>query len=276
MLVLVVHWLFESKKSKSESTLDFFSIFGLFIVASLSCTIQLLNNFPTNVNGKLQVADPIQFNRMHYVTNKYLNGAGVYARWPLDSKENNSYIFLANITQVIDQTYLSISIRSNYTLNQENYTLCFVKSGKSTCYSIHDSVLAYQHDSNVSSLILASDSYLNRNGFDLAMMREPAQEYKYKIGYLDYNLNRMMTPNQTSLAQKCESIESTEILYAKFFAKRHKDAYLKTHDATGLYSFYSGSIDLVRVNKLWRIGLIGCEMSGDLGPKLSRSIRLTC
>jgi hypothetical protein len=283
--MICVYWLFENKKSRCESILNIFSTIGLFIIASLSVSIQFLNTFPTSSNGMIQVADPAKFNRMSYATDKYLKDVGIYTKWPIDQafnynsnisiqKNDNSYIFLANITEIVDNTYISVNLRSNYSLNNNSYTMCFTKLGENNCYSIRNESIAKKFDTLTSSSILASDSYLNQNGYEIGLMKEPAQNYKYKIGYLDYNLIRITT-NSSASGQNCSPTTAISLIYAKFSNSRN-DSFLKSDIVAPNYSFYSLDFDLLTVDKFWRTGIIGCEMSGDLGPKLSRNIRLLC
>jgi hypothetical protein len=284
MLMIFIHWVFETKKSKFEFVLDIMSTVGLFVIATMSVTIQLLNSFPTNAHGLLQISDPTQFNRMSYATGKYLNGVGIYSQWPLDTanqtkhEEAKKYIFLANITEVINNTYVSINIRTNHTLNNENYTLCFTKLGQNTCYLVRGDTNAVMMSAEESNIILANDLYLNKNGYDLAIMRMPAQEYKYKIGYLDYNLNRLVVNANNSEEQACVNSEADNLFYAKYtaFSVSKNDSFLRSSNEDGEYAFYNYNYDLLTVDKFWRTGIIGCEMSGDLGPKLSRNLRLSC
>jgi hypothetical protein len=289
MLMILIHWVFEAKKSKFEFVLDIMSTIGLFVIAIMSVTIQLLNSFPTNPNGLIQIADPAHFNRMDYVTNKYLNGVGIYSQWPLDGSDFNNqsskveearrYIFLANITEIINNTYVSVNIRTNHTLNSENYTLCFTKLGQNTCYLVRGGeASAVLMSAEASNQILASDAFLNKNGYDLAIMRMPAQEYKYKIGYLDYNLNRLAVNVNNSDEQACVNSEANNLFYAKYtpFSLSKNDGYMRSNNEDGEYAFYNYKYDLFTVDKFWRTGIIGCAMTGDLGPKLSRNLRLSC
>jgi hypothetical protein len=286
LLMMMIHWVLDSKKSKSEFVLDILSTIGLVVIAVMSVTIQLLNSFPTNVNGLIQIPDLDKFNRTTYVSEKYLNGVGIYTQWPLDTnnasnqttdEEVRKYLFLANITEVIENTYVSVNVRSNHTLNGENYTLCFTKLNQNACYLVKHNSIAVRMSQNESNYILASDAYLNRNGYDLALMRMPAQEYKYKIGYLDYNLNRLTVVNSSSgEEQTCADSAATRLFYAKYTSAGRSDSFFRSSGGENEFAFYNYEYDLLTVDKFWRTGIIRCELSGDLGPKLSRNIRLSC
>ena len=123
--------------------LYFFKV-GLVAIGSLSIAIKLLNNFPTNSHGAILQADPVTFNRMNYVTNKYLNDVGIFVSWPID--ENNtdsSYIWIAEINEVINNTYLPLEIRTNYSVSATSYVTCFTKTKikSDACFQIKNSDL---------------------------------------------------------------------------------------------------------------------------------------
>ena len=63
VLMILVYWIFEKKKSRFEFTCDIISTIGLVAVAILSVTIQLLNNFPIDRNGLIKIVDPDTFDR---------------------------------------------------------------------------------------------------------------------------------------------------------------------------------------------------------------------
>lgn len=273
ILMLVVFWLLtEGKKSRFTLFTDIFSTFGLLIIAGISISIQLLNNFPTNSNGLIQTADPASFNQMNYVREKYLNSVGVYARWPLDADLPNTmdnYLWLADINEIIDNSYVSIQIRSSLNLSSptSNYTLCIAKKSQQ-CFQIVN-----QNWANQLSLSEVDVTRLNGVGYDIGFSKEPAQDYKYLVGFIDYNINRLMA-NQSS----CQLTKISSLIYAKFPASSvsTNSTYLKGQGNTGSYSFYSFNTDLLTVDRIWRTGIIGCAMSGDLSPKLNLEIRLSC
>lgn len=182
------------------------SSIGLFIIAGISIAIQLLNTFPTDSRGIIQSTDPVAFNRMTYVSDKYLTGVGIYSAWPLDSSSTApdavDYIWLADITQVIDQSFVDIRIQTDYELNPRDYTLCFSQSLQTTCFSVvNGSMSKLIDDPNTVSKLLSNSSIAN-NGYEINIAKEPAQTFKYKIGYLDYNLNRFAdTPSGRTCKQ---------------------------------------------------------------------------
>lgn len=167
---------------------------GLFIIAVISITIQLLNTFPTDSRGLIQSTDLAVFNRMSYVTNKYLNGVGIYSAWPLDSDIKTDYIWLTDINQVVNHSLVDVLIQSDYNLNQKNYTLCFTQFQKSTCYSVLNGTMSKLIEDQSSITQFLSNSIVE---YHISIVKEPALQFIYKIGYLDYNLNKFST-NGTS------------------------------------------------------------------------------
>lgn len=250
---------------------------------SFSFLLRLLNNFPTNANGLIQSADPVTFNRMTYVSDKYFKNVGIYSKWPLDDtlvisnstvEDYNSYIWLADIQEIVDNSYLSIKIRTDFNANSNgnaNYTMCLVKFKTTKCYSIQNSVL-FEIDSSTIDLNSPS-SVISNTGFDIAFTKEPAQEYKYTIGYLDYNLNKFTYVNSNKM---CSPANAKSLVYAKFPSLESDKKNFFFKNSTSGYMFYNYLTDLLSVDKFWKTGIVGCRMSGDLGPKFNKDIHLTC
>lgn len=110
--------------------------------------------------------------------------------------------------------------------------------------------------------------------FEMTITKEPAQLFKYSIGYLDYNLNKFVSfKNKTT---RCIKAKPDHLIYAKYlpFLESESNAYLKKLGST--FSFYDGTLDLLPVKKLWKTGILGCQMSGDLGPKLNEQLKIRC
>ena len=271
ILMIVIYWLLtEGKKSRFILTTDILSTIGLMIIAGISISIQLLNNFPTNSNGLIQTTDPSKFNQMEYAREKYLNNVGIYSKWPLDdsSKENNRYLWLADINEIIDNSYVLIQIRTdlnlNYSTTSNNYTIC-IKKKLTDCYSILNNTYSVKIDSN--KVDLNSFKY---NGFDVGFTKEPAQEYKYKLGYIDYNANILTNSS-------CKQTSGNSLIYAKFPAGGSSQSnYMRNSSLANTFTFFNYDIDLLRVDRIWLTGILKCPMVGDLGPKISTEIRLSC
>jgi hypothetical protein len=174
------------------------SSIGLFVIAGISITIQLLNTFPTDSRGLIQATDPVAFNRMNYVSTKYLNGVGIFSAWPPESDTSDQFIWLADITQVINQQSIEIRIQTDYDKKPENYTLCFTKSQNTSCYSVLNKSMSKLIDDSNSIKTVLSDSSVANNGYEISIQKQPAQPFISKIGYLDYNLNKLVAANETS------------------------------------------------------------------------------
>lgn len=261
------------------------SSIGLFIIAGIAISIQLLNNFPTDARGLIQAADPAVFNRMTYVSDKYLKNVGIYSRWPLDDISNSNssaaalgnYIWLADITEVVNQSVVDISIKTDYNANSnnQNYTLCFLKATQSTCYSVQNGSMSSKIDdkNRIDSLLKLPS--ISNNGYEINLVKAPAQQLRYKIGYVDYNLNKFIASKTGE--RVCTQSIATSLLFAKYASAPNtfdNNSFLK-FSSFG-YSFFSLDYDLLTVDKFWRTGIVRCQMSGDLGPKLNRQIRLVC
>ncbi|CAF1031963.1 unnamed protein product [Brachionus calyciflorus] len=271
VLMILVYWLLDTKKSRFNLIIDFLSILGIFLIAGLSISIHLLNNFPTNSNGVIQTADPINFDRMTYATDKYLKNVGIFSHWPIDANENtDNYIWLADITDVINVSHMDFQIETDYTSNKTNYTLCIRKNLKSMCYQINGESHTFINENDVNN---KSDLFTK---YEMAILKEPAQSNKYKIGFIDYNLNKLET--NLNGTKSCSKSTAVSLIYAKFTALSEEKniSLFKTIGNESDLNFYSRKIDLTTVDKFWFNGILQCHMTGDLGPKLSRDIRLSC
>jgi hypothetical protein len=273
-LMIIYHWFIDVKKNRFEVIMDAMNTVGLIAIGSLSIAIQLLNSFPTNSNGLIQAADPATFSRMNYVTSKYLNNVGIFVNWPINNNntENENYIWIADITEVINNTYLPIQIKTNYSDSSSNYIVCFIKikskSKADSCYQINN--LTYSTYLNSTD----AKSFTNlKTTYEIEFTKEPALYNTYLIGYIDYNLNIITGFNSTN----CEQTSASSIIYARFLYNSEitNIQYLRNNYMAG-YSFYNLKTDLVTVDKIWKTGIIGCENRGDLGPKLNHDIHLTC
>lgn len=268
-LMVIYHWFIDVKKNRFDLVMDALSTVGLVVIGALSISIQLLNNFPTNPYGYIQAVDPVTFNRMHYVTNKYLKDVGIYATWPLDSNETTNYIYLADITDVMSQTYLSFEINTNFDKSAKSYNVCFAKTKikQETCFQINNST--YSTLLNATSKDLFNNQAIK---YKLEITKEPALNMIYLIGYIDYNLNRLSFNDSN-----CEQKSINSMIYAKFlpYFQTTNLTYLRDNNQLG-YSFYNLKTDLVTVDHLWKTGVVGCEMAGDLGPKFNKEIHLVC
>lgn len=191
------------------------SSLGLFIIAGISIAIQLLNTFPTDSRGLIQTTDPIVFNRMTYVTDKYLNGVGIYSSWPIDSPtgvNSTDFIWLTEINQVISNTFVNISIQTDYELSPQNYTLCLTQSSLTSCYSVVNGSMSKSIVDQAIIDKLLSTSTIANNGYEINISKEPAQTFKYKVGYLDYNLNRYSdSSNGKTCQQVCFIVSSSKL-----------------------------------------------------------------
>lgn len=291
LLMMLIYWLLDTKKNRFTLIIDVLSSIGLFVIAGISIAIQLLNNFPTDSRGVIQSTDPTVFNRMSYATDKYLKNVSIYTKWPMDDPNlvtNNSittgaqspadfYIWLADITDVINTTNLNVDIKTDFNSNSndnQNYTICFIKSTGRNCYSVVNSSSVNELDATLVDSILARTEIAN-NGYKISIFKEPASDYSYKIGYLDYNLNKFISNGNSN--KFCSQSTASQLFYAKFANSAGSNSSV-TYFKKNLqdYTFYSVKYDLLTVDKFWRTGIVGCKMSGDLGPKLNRDIRVVC
>ena len=274
ILLLSRYWLLESKKSRFNFVLDIMSTIGLISIALMSIGIQLLKNFPINSNGEIQATSPVHFNRMDFVTNKYLKNVGIFIRWPIERDPNDfsdsKYIWLADITDVIDNTYLQIKVNLNRDSTNGNFFLCFDKpSANQTCFSTPTIALSsYFSRANISH---AEFNYLQE--YTIAITKEPAQDYRYLVGYLDFNIQKVNYTQNKPLPVECQNCRF-KLIYAKFAQETDisEKSFLRNNFDSG-FSFWS-TVDLSTVDKIWRTGAIGCKMNGDLGPKLNADFQI--
>lgn len=268
IIIFVYRCAKTTKRSLFRQIIDTFSIVGLVLVLLVSVKIQLLRIFPTHSNGGFVTRlDPMEFNEMDFATYKYLDNVGIYTRWPIEDNDKNSeeYFYIADITEVINNTFLPVIIQTDYEINKFNYSLCISKLNNYECFTMN---------TNIDFFSKVNPDLLNLNKFDkyeLTLTKEPAQTYKHLLGYLDYNMNRIqVTENGNS---SCSSATAASILYGKFLPFSSLERTFLRNDGKG-FSFYNHDIDLQTVDKLWKTGIFKCQMTGDVGPKLSRKIRL--
>lgn len=270
IIIFVYRFARKTKRSTFKRIIDTLSIVGLVLVLLISVKIQLLRIFPTHSNGGFVTRlDPREFNQMNFATYKYLDNVGIYTKWPIESNDttNSKYLYLAEITEVINNTFLPITIQTNYEMNTVNYSLCIMKLKDHECFTTSRN---RGYFNKVASNSLDIDKFTK---YVLTLTKEPAQTYKYLLGYLDYNMNKIqMTQNGTS---SCTSATAASMVYGKFlpFSKARK-SFLRNDGYWS--SLYNHNIDLHTVDKLWKTGIFNCKMSGDLGPKLNRKVRLSC
>ncbi|RNA37323.1 hypothetical protein BpHYR1_012422 [Brachionus plicatilis] len=268
ILIVLFNWFMDSEKTRCNIILDMLSTIGIFIMAILSVSIHLLNNFPTSANGAIQIPNPVYYNHMSYATDKYLKNVGIYSQWPIDNAANgSSYIWLTEITDVIEVTNLKIKIRSDFAANNKNYSLCIEKFNKKVCFKSENSDLKILDEERN---ILKSDLF---DVYEMEIVKEPPQGSKYKLGYISLSVNKIESgQNGTS---KCSTMYPKSIIYAKDtdYSDSDEKSYLKQIE--NKFRFYSKE-DLIMVNKLWLTGIFKCRMSGDLGPKLNKNINLNC
>ena len=281
ILMIIHRWFIDTKETRFETIMDILSTIGLIFIAIISVKIQLLRIFPTS-NGIIMTPDPLKFNSMTYATNKYLTDVGIYTRWPIDNESTmfadrnmaTNYLWLADVTEVINNTCLTINIKANYDPIENSYNLCITKDSNRTCFLMNNKMRYFSSIELGNVEFLKDNSYLE---YELKFYKEPAQVYKYLIGYLDYNLNKV-TFNETNDANDCRRAEAASMIYARYlpFLKGSEDTYLKKTIGAG-FSFYNLNFDLQPVASIWKTGLMCCKMSGDEGPKLNRNINLkTC
>lgn len=279
ILMIAYRCFVQAKRSRSKSVLDILSTIGLVLTFLISVKIQLLRIFPTHSNGGFMVADPMQFTTMNFATYKYLDKVAIYTKWPIENGRNSSeitsdlvdkhYLWLADITDVIDNTFLSINLQTNYNSVQDNFTVCITKKSTKECF-------LFDGDSGYFSYVSPDKVSIDAGfeAFEMTITKEPAQLFKYSIGYLDYNLNKFVSfKNKTT---RCMKAKPDHLIYAKYlpFSESESNAYLKKLGST--FSFYDGTLDLLPVKKLWKTGILGCQMSGDLGPKLNEQLKIRC
>lgn len=287
-IFMIIHKCFSARQKTRKlwkSILDIISACSLVAVFLISIKIHLLRVFPISGYSLKINVNPLEFKTLDFMSSKYFNGVGIYAAIntlnPGMNKEtslyNNkkisgAYIWLADINEVIQETYLKLNIRTNYHDRNSNFSLCLSKSNaqiyNEECYIFDSKSQHLTHINNNQTLINGKyDSYY------MIISYTPAQAYKHLLGYLDYNLKY-----ENSTSKECTDANISSLLYAKFlpaWPEKHK-SHLKNHGRPDRFFFYNKNIDLYTVDKLWRTGVINCKMSGDLGPKLNQRIQMTC
>lgn len=273
----------EKKKSRFKCVTDIMSLVGLFLILLASIKIQLLNFFLTHSPASLPlIQNPLRFKQTDFIRDKYLYGVGIYAKWPLSDPSNRTlnsdlkagddqaqnYLWLANINDVIDETFFQVIIRSNFSGADSNYVLCLTKQKQlEECFLMNQNSGYFHHIAAESLPVQAKKSeYL------IMITKEPAQAYRYLLGYLDY---KMTVRHKDS--DSCETSRIESVVYAKFLPSS-ENAQRQDLKAMGgrRYAFYNHNIDLQTVDKLWRTGVFNCHMSGDLGPKFNAKIPVVC
>jgi hypothetical protein len=274
VLVMIVYWTRRLNKSRFEYICDVLSTIGLFYAAAVCISIQLLNIFPIDNKGFIVTENPDKFNRFEFVRNKYLHDVGVYANWPIDSlaADNSNKIWLCEIEEILKHGSLHVAIRSDadvYVTSSQAYNLCTTKLDGNECFRVHENSTIEYLSSNYAHN--ASMKY----GFDILFEKKLPVEFQYLAGYIDYAINRVSEDSNGN--KKCFSIGSTKpMIYAKYPLRSANLSFLKFNDEMGSYSFYDQNYDLHTASKIWKTGLIGCDSTGDLGPKLSSNINLSC
>lgn len=260
-------------KSQFKFVIDLLSTIGLIAVVLISIKIQLLRIFPTRASGGFfRISDPAKFKTMDFVKFKYLNDVGIFVKWPLSEQDNrsqnSSYLWLADINDVIDETFLKVTIKTDYAITQDElYHMCFVKMKKTECFRLDKNTYYFDKVSN-------SLNMEHFNTYDLMITKEPAQAYRYLLGYIDYNMNKVTTHKQNTSCLNNQRVDS--MLYAKFlpFWQSEKKSFLR--QMGNRFTFYNNNIDLQTVDNFWRTGIFGCHMTGDLGPKFNQRILIDC
>lgn len=287
--------------------MDVLSTIGLFLVVLISVKIQLLRIFPTRASGGFfRVSDPFKFKNMDFVRFKYLDNVGIYAQWPFTNKQqgtnNNAtgnelgYLWLADINEVIDETFLGIRIRTDYEQNQNgNYTLCLAKSrleGKKPflrlkkifigiiiityffieCYKMNKDTGYFNKVSSGTARDRAALQVTSLVTYNMLITKEPRQAYRYLHGYIDYNMNKISDDQRECVSNQ----EVGSILYAKFMPFVEGESKSHMRPMADRFSLFNREVDLQTVDKYWRTGVLSCQMTGDLGPKYNQRLRVEC
>lgn len=289
--------------------MDVLSTIGLFLVVLISVKIQLLRIFPTRASGGFfRVSDPFKFKNMDFVRFKYLDNVGIYAQWPFINNQqdinNNatgnelSYLWLADINEVIDETFLGIRIRTDYEQNRNgNYTLCLTKSrleGKKPlffkveniiywynfdyifdfieCYKMNKDTGYFNKVSSGTARDRAALQVTSLVTYNMLITKEPRQAYRYLHGYIDYNMNKIFDDQRECVSNQ----EVGSILYAKFMPFVEGESKSHMRPMADRFSLFNREVDLQTVDKYWRTGVLSCQMTGDLGPKYNQRLRVEC
>lgn len=263
ILIVVLNWFIDTKKNRFSIILDMLSTFGIFIMAFLSVSIHLLNNFPTTAQGDIDIPNPVYFNHMSYASDKYFRNVGIFTQWPIENHENEtSYIWLSDITDVIDVVNLPIKIRTDFEKNNQKYTLCIEKFNQNTCFKFEKNEFKILTDNK---LFIKSNLY---DVYEIKLIKEPEQGNKYKLGYISLKANRYEL--NRSASRICSNVNPKSVIYAKYkdFYDSDDKSYLKQE--LNKFLFFTKT-DLITVDNLWFPGIFKCKTSGDLGPKLDKN-----
>ena len=270
LIMLLFYWFIEAKKTRLNMVLDTISSVGLFLIAAMSVAIQLLKTFPPTQRGLLITT---QLDKMSFVRDKYLNNVSIFAEWPLDSSNGSSYIWLADINEVIDHTEVELQIETTFNVtSRDDYTMC-VRKRRMNCVGKCEHTACYEINGGVAKQSTSIVDLTNqaRRGYEITLTKEPAQLYKYYVGYIDYNVQRYERTSSDEFF-KCQKMKLDSIIYAKYSTNEDAKTFLRDNSAAG-FSFYDLGADLTTVDKIWRTGLFKCPMVGDLGPKLNENMR---
>ena len=118
---------------------------------------------------------------------------------------------------------------------------------------------------DLSKLVTKVDTY------EMVITKEPAQSYRYLLGYIDYNMNKVSSDGACTSNQVVGSM-----LYAKFMPFWEGETKSHLRPMGDRFALFNRGIDLQTVDKFWRTGVFGCQMSGDLGPKFNQRLRIDC
>jgi hypothetical protein len=118
---------------------------------------------------------------------------------------------------------------------------------------------------DLSKLVTKVDTY------EMVITKEPAQSYRYLLGYIDYNMNKVSSDGACTSNQVVGSM-----LYAKFMPFWEGETKSHLRPMGDRFALFNRDIDLQTVDKFWRTGVFGCQMSGDLGPKFNQRLRIDC
>ena len=285
VLVILVYWIFERKKTRFEFICDSISTLGLILVAFLSIAIQLINIFPVDLSIIKN------FDRNAFYSNKYFTNVGIYMRWqPQESANSVDYkdfrLWLANINEVEINKGLEIKFRMNTDFQNydKNYTICITKSIKmnGTCYQVsNNSRIIKPIDVNSEEFKLTANE-LNY-GYDLKLIRRPG-DFKHLLGYIEFNMKTLRNNskichdfyNTTTNNDHLLVYAQTQYLHKNPINSLPSNYYFKYNEGVGYYSLFNLKFDLQVANQIWRTGIISCKANGDKGPKLNRNIEILC
>lgn len=274
------HFGSNKKRSSFMAVLETLTTIGLILALLISVKIQLLRIFPTRHDGfGFLRPDPLKFKSMDFIKQTYTNNVGIYAQWPLKSNYNqmltnnsssDNFIWITDVNDVIDQTYIEIQIETNFsrTYSAKNtYTTCFSKKHTKECFTMNTNSRYFERTRTAFNSSDLTEKFL------LTLTKEPSQPYRYLAGYIDYNLN-ILSSNHTNDFNECTKGRLASVVYAyQIYPWTYRNYFRSTGE---FFSFYNRKVDLNSVDEYWRTGVLACKMSGDLGPKYNERIRLKC